>query len=61
MTLLGGPVRVLPQVKHAEYGEFILSPRETRALSSKRAGSAWSPFKRAIRCTALTNTPWSPA
>jgi sulfate adenylyltransferase len=31
-TLLGGPVRVLPQAKHPEYGRFILSPRETRAL-----------------------------
>ena len=30
--LLGGEVRVLPQPKHAEYGQFILSPRETRAL-----------------------------
>jgi sulfate adenylyltransferase len=31
-TLLGGAVRVLPQPKHAEYGQFVLSPRETRAL-----------------------------
>ena len=31
-TLLGGTVRVLPQPKHPEYGRFILSPRETRAL-----------------------------
>src|SRR5436190_2847993 len=30
--LLGGTVRVLPQPKHPEYGRFILSPRETRAL-----------------------------
>jgi sulfate adenylyltransferase len=30
--LLGGSVRVLPQPKHPEYGRFILSPRETRAL-----------------------------
>lgn len=30
--LLGGTVRVLPQVKPAEYGKYILSPRETRAL-----------------------------
>jgi ATP sulfurylase len=30
--LLGGTVRVLPQPKHPEYGKFILSPRETRAL-----------------------------
>ncbi len=30
--LLGGEVRVLPQPKHPEYGKYILSPRETRAL-----------------------------
>jgi sulfate adenylyltransferase len=30
--LLGGEVQVLPQPKHPEHGQFILSPRETRAL-----------------------------
>jgi sulfate adenylyltransferase len=30
--LLGGEVRVLPQPKHPEYGKYILSPRESRAL-----------------------------
>jgi sulfate adenylyltransferase len=30
--LVGGEVRVLPQPKHPEYGQFILAPRETRAL-----------------------------
>ncbi|HXG11473.1 MAG TPA: hypothetical protein VNK04_17090 [Gemmataceae bacterium] len=30
--LLGGEVRVLPPPKHPEYGRFILSPRQTRAL-----------------------------
>ncbi len=30
--LVGGEVRVLPQPKHPEYGKFILSPRQTRAL-----------------------------
>jgi sulfate adenylyltransferase len=35
-TLLGGDVRVLPQPKHPEYGQFILSPRETRALFRQR-------------------------
>ncbi len=34
--LLGGEVQVLPQPKHPEYGEFVLSPRETRALFGKR-------------------------
>jgi sulfate adenylyltransferase len=30
--LVGGEVRVLPQPKHAEYGHYVLSPRQTRAL-----------------------------
>jgi sulfate adenylyltransferase len=30
--LVGGEVRVLAQPKHPEYGRFVLSPRETRAL-----------------------------
>jgi sulfate adenylyltransferase len=30
--LVGGAVRVLPQPKHPEYGQYVLSPRETRAL-----------------------------
>jgi len=30
--LLGGTVRVLPPPRHPEYGQFVLSPRETRAL-----------------------------
>jgi sulfate adenylyltransferase len=34
--LLGGEVRVLPQPKHPEYGDLVLSPRETRALFRKR-------------------------
>src|SRR5207253_6809860 len=34
--LLGGEVRVLPQPKHPEYGQFVLSPAETRALFQKR-------------------------
>lgn len=34
--LLGGEVRVLPQPKHPEYGRWILSPRETRALFRER-------------------------
>jgi sulfate adenylyltransferase len=34
--LLGGEVRVLPQPKHPEYGQFVLTPRETRALFKKR-------------------------
>lgn len=30
--LVGGTVRVLPQKPHPEYGKFVLSPRQTRAL-----------------------------
>jgi sulfate adenylyltransferase len=30
--LLGGEVRVLPEKKHPEYGQFVLTPRQTRAL-----------------------------
>ncbi|MGF1579815.1 MAG: sulfate adenylyltransferase [Gemmataceae bacterium] len=30
--LLGGEVRVLPQPKHPEYGQYVLAPTETRAL-----------------------------
>jgi sulfate adenylyltransferase len=30
--LVGGEVRVLPQTPHPEYGRFVLSPRQTRAL-----------------------------
>jgi sulfate adenylyltransferase len=30
--LVGGEVRVLPQPKHPEYGELVLTPRQTRAL-----------------------------
>jgi sulfate adenylyltransferase len=35
-VLLGGEVRVLPQPKNPEYGELILSPRQTRALFRKK-------------------------
>lgn len=34
--LLGGKVRVLPQPKNPEYGKFVLSPRETRALFNEK-------------------------
>jgi sulfate adenylyltransferase len=34
--LLGGDIWVLPQPKHAEYGDLILSPTESRALFRKR-------------------------
>jgi sulfate adenylyltransferase len=34
--LVGGEVQVLPQPKHPEYGQFVLSPRETRVLFQER-------------------------
>jgi sulfate adenylyltransferase len=34
--LLGGEVQVLPQPKHPEYGAYVLTPRESRALFAKR-------------------------
>jgi sulfate adenylyltransferase len=34
---LGGEVRVLPQPRHPEYGRFLLSPRETRALFGEKS------------------------
>ena len=34
--LLGGPIRVLPQPQNMEYGEFMLSPRQVRALIRDR-------------------------
>jgi sulfate adenylyltransferase len=34
--LVGGEVKVLPQPKHPEYGDLVLSPRETRALFAKK-------------------------
>jgi sulfate adenylyltransferase len=34
--LVGGPVRVLPQPKHPEYGDLVLSPRETRNLFAQK-------------------------
>jgi sulfate adenylyltransferase len=35
-VLLGGEVTVLPPRKHPDYGQFVLSPRETRALFRQR-------------------------
>jgi sulfate adenylyltransferase len=36
--LLGGEVWVLPQPKHPEYSQFVLSPREARAVFQQKAG-----------------------
>ena len=59
--LIGGTIRVLPQPKHPKFGKYVLSPREVRKLLAARAGTASSPSKPAIRCTAPTNTRWSTA
>jgi len=34
--LVGGRIEVLPQPKHPEYGQFVLTPRETRALFARK-------------------------
>ena len=34
--LLGGSIRALPQPQHPEYGEYVLSPRQTRVLIRDR-------------------------
>jgi sulfate adenylyltransferase len=34
--LVGGEVRVLPQPKHPEYGDVVLTPNETRALFAQK-------------------------
>jgi sulfate adenylyltransferase len=34
--LVGGEVWVLPQPKNPEYGQFVLTPKETRALFAKK-------------------------
>jgi sulfate adenylyltransferase len=34
--LVGGEIWALPQPKNPEYGQFVLSPRETRALFAKK-------------------------
>src|SRR5262245_27959564 len=34
--LVGGTIRVLPQPKDAEFGKYVLSPRDVRALVAKK-------------------------
>ena len=54
-------LRVLPQPKNPEFGEYVLSPREVRALLRERKWERASPSRRATRCTARTSTRWSTA
>ncbi len=35
-TLVGGEVWVKPHPKHPEYGQYVMTPRETRALFAKK-------------------------
>jgi sulfate adenylyltransferase len=35
-SLVGGEIVVLPQPKHPEYGNYVLTPRETRALFARK-------------------------
>ncbi len=57
--LVGGEIRVLPQPKNPSFGNTS-SRRVKPGLSSpRRAGTRSSPSRRAIRCTAPTNTPSS--
>jgi len=34
--LVGGTIRVLPQPKHPDFGEYVLTPREVRALLAEK-------------------------
>lgn len=34
--LIGGTIEALPPAKHPEYGDFVLTPRETRALFASK-------------------------
>lgn len=34
--LIGGQIEMLPQPKHPEYGQFVLTPRETRTLFAEK-------------------------
>ena len=47
-TCSAATVRVLPQPKHPEYGQFILSPRQTRALFRDKGWKRVVAFQTAI-------------
>ena len=40
--LVGGDVRVLPPPKHPEYGELVLTPRQTRAMFRQKGCGGFS-------------------
>ena len=43
--LAGGNVRVLPQPKHPQFGKYVLSPREARALLNEKGWEAVVAFQ----------------
>ena len=43
--LVGGEIRALPQPKNATFGQFVLSPRETRSLVADRGWDAVVAFQ----------------
>lgn len=43
--LIGGEIRALPQPKNAAFGQYVLTPRETRALVAERGWDAAVAFQ----------------
>jgi len=43
--LIGGEIRALPQPKNANFGQYVLTPRETRALVAERGWDAAVAFQ----------------
>lgn len=43
--LIGGEIRALPQPKNSAFGQYVLSPRETRALVAERGWDAAVAFQ----------------
>jgi sulfate adenylyltransferase len=44
-TLVGGEIRVLPQSRHAEYGDLMTAPSQTRAMIAARKWEAALAFQ----------------
>jgi sulfate adenylyltransferase len=56
--LLGGEVRVLPQPKHPEYGQYVLTPRQSRALFKQRGWKRVVAFQTRNPLHRAQSTPW---
>jgi sulfate adenylyltransferase len=54
--LLGGRVRALPQPKHPKFGNTSARQPRCAVYCARKAGIAWSRFRRETRCTGRTNT-----